>query len=106
MLTGTIIENSLVDTSIVSKLTITRTWYDDDWLLHDVLVDEAVAEGLGIYLKDGPWYMHFYAGDSVLVVFKDRIFHIRHSQKETWNEALAYGRTLGIPEEQLDFQIE
>jgi len=35
-------------------------------------------------------------------VYKDRIFSIS-SKKTTWKEAVEYGKTLGIPDEQLDF---
>ena len=58
-------------------------------------------------MKDGPWYMHFWepGSDDVLVVFKDRIFNIRHSDKTTWEEAVSHGRSVGIPDEQLTFVV-
>lgn len=50
--------------------------------------------------------MHFYSGDDVIVVYRDALFRLRHSDLSTWNDAVAHGLTLGIPKEQLDFVIE
>lgn len=107
MLKGTIIENSLRDTSILGELKITRTWQDEEWVLHDVLVDEDKAEKLARYLNDGPWYIHLWqeGGDTVTVVFKNKTFRLKYSDKDSWHEAVEYGRSLGIPGEQLDFPI-
>jgi hypothetical protein len=43
MFKGTIIENSLKDKSILNRVQIEKTWQDDDWILHDVLVEEGVG---------------------------------------------------------------
>lgn len=108
MLKGTIIENSLKDKSILDRVQIEKTWHAGDWILHDVLVDEETAQNIGEYLSDGPWYIHFWESgkDDVLVVFKDKIFHITYSDKTTWTDAIAHGKSIGVPDEQLDFQIE
>ena len=39
------------------------------------------------------------------VVFKDKIFTIKHSDKSTRKDVVEYGKSVGIPEEQLDFVI-
>ena len=66
------------------------------------------AQEVGKYLSNGPWYVHFWnpGEDDVLVIFKDKTFWIKHSDKTTWNQATAYGLLQGIPEEQLDFVID
>ena len=104
---GIIVENSLKDSSILRSLNIQRSWQDGSWTLHDVLVDEGDALKIGQYLTDGPWYIHFWkpGGDDVLVVYKDKSFRIKHSEKSTWVDAVAYGKSIGIPSEQLDFPI-
>jgi len=105
MFKGTIIENSLADPSILQSLEIEKTWQDGSWTLHNVLVDEDTALKIGNYLVDGPWYIHFWkpGDDNVLVVFKSKNFWIKYSDKSTWADAVAYGKSIGIPEEQLDF---
>ncbi len=102
---GTIVENSLADKTILSKLQIVKTWTSEDWTLHDVLVDESDLEELGKALADGTWYMNFWvpSSDGMKVVYKDKIFDLKISDKSTWVDAMEYGKTIGIPEEQLDF---
>lgn len=108
MFKGTIIENSLSDKSILEKVQVQKTYQSGSWTLHDVLVDENKVSELSKYLADGPWYIHLWepGKDDVKVVFKDKIFDIKFSDKSTWAEAVAYGKTIGIPDEQLDFPID
>ncbi len=102
---GTIIENSLQSKDILKKVQVLKTWQDDDWILHDVMVEEDQFEELRHSLATGPWYMNFWVprGDDMKVVYKDKIFNINIADTSTWKEALEYGRSIGIPEEQLDF---
>ncbi len=104
---GIIVENSLADKSIITEAEIIRTWEDGSWRLREVKVSREWAEKFGKYLNDGPWYIHFWepGRDDVLVVFKDKNFWIKPSDKNTWVEAVEYGKSIGIPEKQLDFLI-
>ena len=104
---GTIIENSLEDKNILKDLKVTKNYQIEDWILDDVLVTEEQIKNLGKYMNDGPWYMHFWqkGNDKVKVVFKDKIFMIDYSDKNTWNEAISHGKSRGISEEQLDFLV-
>ncbi len=108
MLKGTIIENSLSDKNILKKVQITKTWSSDDWILHSVLVNKNLIPELSKSLDNGPWYIHLWeqGKDYVTVVFKDKIFNIKYSDKNTWSEAIAYGKSIGIPAEQLGFPID
>lgn len=108
MLKGTIIENSLKDKGILNQLVIEKTYQDEDWILHDVLVGEGQIAELSKSLAEGPWYIHLWepGKDEVQVIFKDKTFLINHSDKATWSEAIAHGESLGIPKEQLDFVIK
>ena len=105
---GTIIENSLSDKSILKKLKIENTSNAGDWTLDDVLLNKNKIPELSKYLADGPWYIHLWqpGKDEVKIVFKNKIFTIQHSDKSTWENAITYGKALGIPEEQLDFPIK
>jgi hypothetical protein len=108
MLKGTIIENSLADKSILNNFKIENTRRAADWILHDVLINEDQISSLSQSLADGPWYIHLWrpGEDAVIVVFKNKIFTINFSDKSTWTEAMAYGKSIGIPEQQLDFPID
>lgn len=108
MLQGTIIENSLADKSILKSLKIERTRESHDWILHSVFISPEQLPELAHSLADGPWYAHFWepGKDVIQVVFKDQQFEIDVRDRLTWVKAIAYGKALGIPEEQLDFVIE
>lgn len=108
MYKGTIIENSLSDKKILDQIKIVKTWQDEDWTLHNVLVEEEQIPELAKYIADGPWYIHLWqpGKDEVKVIFKDKVFDIKFSDKTTWAKAIAYGQSIGIPIEQLDFPID
>lgn len=108
MYKGTIIENSLGNKEILKKVKISKSWQDGDWMLHSVSLDEDQIPELSRSLDNGPWYIHiWYQGkDNVKVIYKDKIFDIKFSDKSTWTDAIEHGKALGIPEEQLDFPID
>lgn len=107
MLKGTIIENSLLSKDILTKVTILRTYHAEDWILHDVLLEESLVSELSSSLSTGPWYIHVWkpGTDDVTVIFKDKIFKINYTDKSTWAEAVTYGISIGIPREQLSFVL-
>lgn len=109
MYKGTIIENSLADKSILHEVKITKTWQSKsgNWTLHNVLVNENQISKLSNSLSDGPWYIHVWESDNdkIKVIYKNKVFQIDHSDKSTWTEAVDYGKSIGIPEKQLDFLI-
>jgi hypothetical protein len=48
------------------------------------------------------FYCHFYQDDELIVVFKEKVFRVK-TDPTTWQEVLEYGKSIGIPEKQLDF---
>ena len=108
MFKGTIIENSLADRSILDRVKIERHYQSGDWILDEVLVAEEQIPELAKSLADGPWYIHLWqqGHDDVKVIFKDKIFDIKFSDKSTWTDAVSHGKSIGIPDEQLDFPID
>ena len=110
---GTIIEESLMDNRVLNGLKIISFRISGDerpsdrWHLYKVEIAEDDIEKLSQYIKQGTWYMHFWDEDkNVIAVFKDKIFRFKYNDKKTWEEAVMYGLSLGIPVEQLDFVIE
>lgn len=55
-----------------------------------------------IGLKKQEFYLHFYCGNELIVVYRTKKF-LATSDKSTWIEAQKYGRSLGIASKQLDF---
>lgn len=108
MLKGTIIENSLSNKNILKKVRINKTWKSGDWILHSMEIDKKRISDLSESLANGPWYIHLWepGKDNVEVIFKNKIFTIKFSDKSTWVDAVAYGKSIDIPDEQLDFPID
>jgi hypothetical protein len=109
---GTIVEESLEDNRMLNKLNIisVRISGDEDpaarWHLYRVRVFEQEIHDLSKKVKVG-WYMHFWdETESGAVVFRNKIYRINFKDKATWSEAVLHGKSVGIPNEQLDFLIE
>lgn len=107
---GVIIEESLDDNRVINNLEIVRVKVSselkpgDRWHLYTVLVSEKDIEELSRSLKQG-WYMHFWKDKKVIAIFKDKRFEFDYNKKDTWEPAIEYGLSIGIPREQLDFPI-
>ncbi|MCT9080160.1 hypothetical protein [Streptomyces fulvoviolaceus] len=50
------------------------------------------------------WYADFTAGDERVVVFAGKVFRHRRGDEAGRAEAIAYGRSVGTPEHQLDWK--
>ena len=111
---GTIIKESLIDPSILDSLQIVSDHVensqddaDGSWHLYTVLISRDEIPKIQPYLeRKGGWYMHFWKGRDVIVVFRDRVFEIDADDKTTWKDAVEYGLSMGVPAEQLDFLAE
>ncbi|HRZ85505.1 MAG TPA: hypothetical protein P5277_01870 [Candidatus Paceibacterota bacterium] len=108
---GCIVEESLTDNQIINKLnvkkiTITRAENPSErWHIYNVIVDEEDINKISENIKPG-WYMHFWKGNDIIVIFKDKQFKIKLNDKSTWKKAVDYGISIKIPKEQLDFKTE
>lgn len=118
--TGVIIEESLIDVAVLEDVDVTRTdvepvtathrtpWVSR-WTLHTVQIPEGraaqVADRLSRALdRDHDWYADFRTETEHYVVYSGRVFHITdRSDKAQYDEASAYGLSLGIPDYQVDF---
>lgn len=110
--TGTIVEESLKDNRYLNKLSIAGLKISstdiaaDRWHVYKVLISEDQITEIANQLKPEKWYMHFWRGDDVIAVFPGRTFRFKHSDTSTWGDAIAYGKSINIPEGQLDFLID
>lgn len=109
---GTIIEESLVDARQLNdfRLRSLRITNENEmsarWHLYFVDATREDVEKLAKNLHPKKWYAHFWNGDDVIVVYPGKTFAFKHSKPETWKDAVEYGRTLNIPDDQLTFVIE
>ena len=108
---GTIIEESLEDNRIMNDMEVVSMRISRDevpmnrWHLYTVHVSLQDIGFLSQQIKSG-WYMHFWRGNDVVVVFYDKTFMFAHDDPTSWEPAVRYGLAQGIPSEQLDFPIE
>lgn len=109
---GTIVEESLLDNRLLNGFKINKFRIsnaenpDDRQHLYEVDASTEQIDDLAKQLKPTGWYTHFWQGDSVIVVYPNNRFDIVYSDKDTWKEVVAYGQSIGIPLEQLDFKID
>ena len=78
-------------------------------LLYFKLEDQdflTIEEKLFTDLKNGPWYSHFWNQSNIKIIFKEKSFKISLNKDASWEEPIKYGISLGIPENQLDFDIK
>ena len=118
---GVIIEESLRDKSVLSKVEIEssevekitekhQTAWLKQWTLHIVLVDadkaDVIAEELSKsfdYSHGSAWYADFKNDKTHYIVFKDKVFKIDRTKVEEYQAATDYGTSLCIPAYQVDF---
>lgn len=78
-----------------------------DWMLYGIeiprdKVENAVLDIQSHMRADAPFYAHLYDDETVIVIFKARLFRAS-SHSSSWAEVKRFGKTLGIPADQLDF---
>lgn len=117
---GVIIEESLIDNSVLHDVKITSTKVEPvtehhktpwvkQWTLHTVEIPEdkaaEVAEKISMALdKEHDWYADFKTDTEHYVIYTGRVFHITdRTDKKQYDEATEYGISIGIPDYQVDF---
>lgn len=118
--TGIIIEESLIDKSVLDEVNIVKTEIEPvteghktpwvkQWTMHDVEIsaDKAiqVAEKISKALdREHNWYADFKTDTEHFVIYRDKVFHITdRSDKAQYDKATKYGISIGIPDYQVDF---
>ena len=106
---GILIEESLDDPRIlnlisISKVRITSDNPLDRWHIYTLKATKEEINNLSNHIKQG-WYMHFWRGTEVIVIFNGQRFEFRKSDKSAWQSVTNYGLFVGIPREQLDFPM-
>ena len=108
---GVIIEESLEDNIILNDFNIVGFKITDDvifserWHLYTIQASIQEIERISKSIKSG-WYAHFWKDRNMIVVFKNKLFEFNYDDKSSWQPAVEYGLSVGIPKEQLDFLLE
>lgn len=114
---GLLLKESLEDEAVLNLLSITKTemwnmpnaadFQPKQWTaIHfEVGKDEvgSIAELLSRALKLKGWYLNMSGEEHEMVVFPNRVFNYTKGDMKKKNEAIEYGKSIGIPPNQLDW---
>jgi hypothetical protein len=94
-----------VDNSASATAGQPDAWTFVEWETDDDGAAGSIAEALaGALERSNGWYADFSVGDERVVVFAGQVFRHRRGDKAGRAEAVAYGRSVGTPEHQLDWE--
>jgi hypothetical protein len=117
---GIIIEESLNNKDILHSLKITKTdiepitpkhqtpWLKQ-WTLHSVEVTEDTIEQVveklshSFDIEHPDWYADLKNNQFHYLIFANKVFKVDLSNPTHYKDAKSYGKSIGIPEYQLDF---
>lgn len=108
---GIIVEEALSDSRIINQFFIKKVKITcqenakERWHMYQVETNMRQIKLLQKYVVDN-WYIHFWYKTNVVAIFKDKIFEFDYKKKESWNEVITYGLSIGIPKNELDFPIK
>lgn len=115
---GVVIAESLDDPTIINKFSVDRAliskpfeWAPSKgaskitgrWHLYRVMCAEKNLAFFQAHIQTG-WFTHFWNGENLVVLFSDARFDASFNDRSTWADAIAHGKSLGIPEHQLNFK--
>ncbi len=117
MLTGVLLEESLSDVSVLTRLnnTKTETWdvphaaefQPKVWTAVSFEVSDAdadvIAEALSRVLKSPGWYIDARLDDWVYVIFPERVFKYRRGDQAGRLQAQEHALAVGVPSGQIDW---
>lgn len=117
---GIIIEESLVDKSILKKLKILSTEVEKvttehatpwikNWTMHTVEILESDVEDVINKISSAldstrcNWYADIKNEKYHYIIFKEKVFKVNRLRPDGYQKVVKYGMNLGIPLHQLDF---
>lgn len=108
---GIIIKEGLLDETLLNKIKVIGSKKDGIifrrfTLLKLEIEKRSLSEIINIVqknLKTNPvYYAHFYRDKELIVIFPKKTFQIT-TDKSSWKKVINYGKSVGIPEKELDF---
>jgi len=108
---GILVEEALDDNRLINGFEIQKVVITghrnpvDRWHLYEVTATAEQIQTLKSHIIDD-WYVHFWKGTEIIALFRGTIFCFDYNDKSTWAPVLAHGKSLGLPDEQLDFPIK
>ena len=104
---GILIDQEFINTQFPERFKVFSKKQDGSWKIYGIEIEESdfqnTVKEIQENMKDGqPWYAHLYNDEELIVIFKDKFFKVK-PHRSTWDEVFEYGKSINIPEKQLDF---
>jgi hypothetical protein len=117
MLSGLLLKESLQDESVLGLIHITKTetWNAANaapnqpkvWTAIRFEAEETRADELAVAfshaIKPEGWYLNYSYDNKIYVIFPKKVFKYIRGNQRAREQAVRFGRTLNIPESQLDW---
>ncbi|GGP54919.1 hypothetical protein [Saccharothrix coeruleofusca] len=109
--TGTTLDHTRLVVQEIKRVAVRNPTADQPpvWTLLSFEAPDADADALARAFSDAldqpGWYADFRTPDETFVVFPGRIFRYSRGDRTGRTEAQAHGRSIGIPDEQLDWPV-
>ncbi|MCC7570693.1 hypothetical protein KO465_05075 [Candidatus Micrarchaeota archaeon] len=103
---GILVDHALDDPTIIKKFKILGTRKKYAWTLYLIEIsDLSVEDTLQEIQKNlkSQFYIHFYKGHKMYVIYKNKIFIMDPYDKLTWRECIQHGLLERIPLDDLKF---
>jgi hypothetical protein len=117
---GIILEESLVDTSVLDDINILSTKVEPvtkkhktpwvkQWTMHEVEIPADTAATVAKKISNAldpehDWYADYKTDTEHYIIYRDKVFHVTdRTDKKQYDKATEYGILTGIPAYQVDF---
>jgi hypothetical protein len=105
---GVVFDESQICLRRLSRLEVSNATpqQPDVWTLVEFsspLEPGALASLFAAALTGPGWYVNFDTDDQTFVVFPGRVFYYQHGDEKRRDGVMAYARTVGVPDSQLDW---
>lgn len=104
---GILVNKSFKDEKFSEQFKVFGQKIDGNWIIFGIEVESSdlhsvIKQIQSEFKDDQNWYAHLYNNEDLIIVFKEKVFTVT-SHSSTWTPIIEYGKSKGIPEEQLDF---
>lgn len=104
---GILVDAAFTDKKFPETFKLFARKEDGDWTFFGVKIprkelDQAIQSIRAAMRTDEPFYGHLYDDDTLIAIFKKQVFRVT-PHRSSWDEIKGFGKSLNIPEEQLDF---
>ena len=107
---GIIVEESLDDNRLINGLKIEKVHITGhkkrEHRRHEYLVkvSQEQIEALQRHINEES-FLYFWKDTTIIALFPNKRFDFDYLNKDTWNNVMEYGLSIGIPENDLEFNI-